>query len=295
MEIKDQAHQLRQMVKRKYDQKNKQLQLNRVGQQQVIAIASGKGGVGKTSLSVNLGISLGQQDKKVLVMDADLGLSNVHLIVGESPKYNLYDVLQGKKSLAEIVCRTGTGIDIIAGGNGFNQLADLSGEERFRFIEQLDVLKMYDIIIIDTGAGVSKNVTSFLLAADKIIIVTTPEPTAVTDAYGIIKTLAGEGKELDIDLVVNRAQTVVQARKVAERIIGLARQSLNIQVTSLGLVFQDRGVEEALFKKTPFILLNPKAKSSIAVKSIGGKLLNLPYKDKLDGNWIKQIFGRVFS
>ena len=295
MTSKDQAHQLREMVREKYDQANEELKNNRIGKQQVFAIASGKGGVGKTNLSVNLGISLAKKNKKVLVMDADLGLSNVQVILGEIPPYNLYHVLQGEKTLTEVVFHTKSGIDIIAGSNGFSQLANLSGEERFRFIEQLEVLKTYDIIIIDTGAGVSKNVTSFLLAADKVIIITTPQPTSVTDAYGIIKVLATQNKKIQINLVVNRGQTVIQARDVSQRISKIARQYLGIEINNLGMVFEDKTVEEALFKRIPFIVLNPKSKSSIAVESIGAKLLNLPDVTKSDGNWMIKLFGKIFN
>ncbi len=294
MESKDQAYHLREMVKQSQDQINEQFKDNRVGRQQVIAIASGKGGVGKTNLSVNLGISLAQRNKKVLVMDADLGLSNVQVVLGEMPTYNLYHVLQGEKTLKEVVFHTKSGIDIIAGSNGFSELADLSGEERFRFIEQLEVLKTYDIIIIDTGAGVSKNVTSFLLAADKAIIVTTPQPTSVTDAYGIIKVLATENKNIQIDLIVNRGRTVMQARSVSERIRKIAKQYLDIEINSLGMVFEDKIVEEALFKKVPFIILKPKSKSSVAVESIGSKLLNLPDIHQRDENWMVKLFGKIF-
>ena len=187
--VKDQAEGLRELVSRRNLERNEKQKASRSGQQQVIAVASGKGGVGKTGFSVNLAISMASKGKKVLVLDADLGLSNVNVVMGEVPKYNLFHVLKGERLMKDVVFPTKHGIDIIAGANGFSELADLSGEERHRFIAQLDYLANYDIIVIDTGAGVSKNVTSFLHAADKVIIITTPEPTSVTDAYGIIKLI----------------------------------------------------------------------------------------------------------
>ena len=217
-----------------------------------------------------------QKGQRVLLMDADLGLSNVNVVMGIVPQYNLYHVLKGERQLHEVVFKTKYGVDIVAGASGFSELADLSGEERFRFIEQLDYLEHYDQIVLDTGAGISKNVTTFLHAADKIIIVTTPEPTSVTDAYGIIKVLVAENKNLDLQIVINRCESAMEGRKVSDRMIGIVKRYLASDITNLGLIYQDKLVKKSLFHRTPFIVLDPKSKSSISVSSIGNKLLDIP-------------------
>jgi flagellar biosynthesis protein FlhG len=293
----DQAEMLRQMVADQHRQERQQKMVTRQGRQEILAVASGKGGVGKTSLSVNLGISLYRQGKRALILDCDLGLSNVNILMGELPKYNLFHVLKGERQLTDIIYTTRYGIDIIAGASGFNELANLTGSERQRFIDKLDALSRYEYIILDVGAGIGANVTSFLYAADRILIVTTPEPTAVTDAYGIIKVLANESRTLDIGLIVNKVETVAEGRKVAERIIGIARQYLSIEVTNVGLIYRDRCAEEALYKRVPYLIHDPKAKCSISVEAIAARLQNLPYEHRLldDGSVIKNFFKTIFG
>ncbi|MGI6225623.1 MAG: MinD/ParA family protein, partial [Peptococcales bacterium] len=156
----------------------------------VITVASGKGGVGKTNFTLNFGLALAELGQKVLILDADLGLANVDVILGIVPKYNLLHVINDEKELSEIVIEGPKGIKIIPGGSGIYELADLKEWQLERFLIRLTTLeKEYDYLLIDTGAGISKNVLDFALAADEIFIITTPEPTSITDAYGLIKTL----------------------------------------------------------------------------------------------------------
>ena len=167
----DQAEQLRQMMK------------SRTGDSartRVIAISSGKGGVGKTNMSINLALAYAQLGKKVIVMDADLGLANVNVALGIIPKYNLYHLIRKQKKMKDILLDTNYGIQIVAGASGFSKIANLSDEERNDFITELSELSSADVIIIDTSAGVSNNVLAFIAAADEALIVTTPEPTAIT-------------------------------------------------------------------------------------------------------------------
>ncbi|HSA14038.1 MAG TPA: AAA family ATPase, partial [Spirochaetota bacterium] len=160
-----------------------------------IAVTSGKGGVGKTSLSVSLAIALAQNNLSVTLLDADLGLANINVILGIIPKYNLYHVIKGKKKLKEVIIEVPEGIKIIAGASGFHQLANLEQKQRMDFIKAISDLDADDYMIVDTGAGVSQNVLSFVIAADEVIVVTTPEPTAITDAYGIIKSIASQAPD----------------------------------------------------------------------------------------------------
>ena len=178
----DQAENLRKMMKSGAANKSNP-------KTRVITISSGKGGVGKTNIAVNLGIAFAELGKKVVVMDADLGLANVNVLLGIIPKYNLFQLIKKQKTMKDIIIDTEYGIEIIAGASGFSKIANLNEEERGAFIRELDVLSYADIVIVDTGAGVSQNVLDFIVATDEAIIITTPEPTAITDAYGIIKII----------------------------------------------------------------------------------------------------------
>ena len=230
----DQAEKLREMVQTKNGNSG-----NGSKKTRIIAISSGKGGVGKTNISINMALAYAQLGKKVIVMDADLGLANVNVVLGVIPKYNLYHLIRKQKTMRDIILDTNYGIQIVAGASGFSKIANLSEEERTNFITELSELSTADIIIVDTGAGVSNNVLSFIAAADDVLIVTTPEPTAITDAYGIIKIIATEINNLNLGLklVVNRVKGIADGKKVANRVINIASQFLNLKVDYLGMRF----------------------------------------------------------
>ena len=256
-----------------------------------IAVASGKGGVGKTNFAINLGILFARAGKRVIVMDMDLGLANVNVLLGVIPKFSLYNVLKGEKKLGEIVIDTAQGIRIIAGASGFSKLADLNEDERMRFVEGIADVGDVDIVIIDTGAGVSRNVLSFVLASDEAIIVTTPEPTSITDAYGIVKAISVEDLpdisdrdgQLPIKLVVNRVASVAEGRQVAERVINIAGQFLNVRVENLGFVYQDEAVSASVMKQKPFVVADPKCRASECMDHISRRLLGMPVESRSGG------------
>jgi len=283
---KDQAERLRLIMQKK------NVDSEMIRQPRVITISSGKGGVGKTNIAINLAIAFSEIGKKVVVMDADLGLANVNVILGIIPKYNLYHVLKGQKRLGEIIVDTPYGIQIIAGASGFAQLADLDEEARESFIKELKDLIYADIIIIDTGAGVSQNVLTFLKSADDAIIITTPEPTAITDAYGIIKTISSEINAPNVKLVVNRVKSYMEGKRVAERVISIAGQFLNIKVDNLGFIFEDIAVQKSVIKQDPFIKSAPNSKASQSIKHLMTRLANIKYNGTGGfGKFLKNLFG----
>lgn len=262
----------------------------------IITIASGKGGVGKTNVATNLALAYGALGQKVILMDADLGLANVNVVLGIIPKYNLYHVIRKQKQMSDILMDTEYGIQIVAGASGFAKIANLSEEERHGFIDELQHLSDADIIIIDAGAGVSNNVLAFVAAADEAIIVTTPEPTAITDAYGIIKIIATEidNLNLGLKLIVNRVKSVTEGKKVSERVINIAGQFLNLKIDYLGYVYDDPTVQQAVIKQKPFIVLDPRSKASICIHQIAGRLEKVEYRDGGGvGQFLKRLFGRL--
>jgi len=280
----DQAANLRRLV----------IQNSATRKTKTIAITSGKGGVGKTSVAVSLAIALAKRNYSVTLLDADLGLANVNVVLGIIPKYNLYHVIKGKKKLEEIIIDVPEGIKIIAGASGFHQLANLDVKQREYFIKALSELNDDDYMIIDTGAGISQNVLSFLVASDEVIVVTTPEPTAITDAYGTIKAIAANDPDKTVKLLVNRAQTVTEAKKVAQRVINIAGQFLNIKVDNLGFIFDDLYVGKSIRNQKPFIVSYPKSKASTCIEIIADRVANIE-SDTDKGTGMLSFFRRFFG
>jgi len=260
----------------------------------IVTVTSGKGGVGKTNVSVNMALAYARLGKKVVVMDADLGLANVNVMLNMIPKYNLYHVIRKQKTMKEIMVETEYGISIVAGASGFSKIANLTEEERQNFIEELDTLSNADIIIIDTSAGVSSNVLDFIAAADDAVIITTPEPTAITDAYGIIKIIAAEIDNLNmgLKLVVNRVKTVAEAKKVSDRMTTIAGQFLNLKVDYLGFIYDDATVSQAVLRQKPFMVIDPKCKASICVQHIVSRMEKTSVTESGGfGNMMRRLFG----
>ncbi|MCL2154975.1 MAG: MinD/ParA family protein [Leptospirales bacterium] len=282
----DQAANLRRLVLEK--------KTNGLAGARTIVITSGKGGVGKTSLAVSLAIAIANDGKSVTLFDADLGLANINVLLGIIPKYNLYHVIKGKKKLKDIIIDVPEGIKIIAGASGFQQLANLDVKQREEFINSIAELSNDDFLLVDTGAGISQNVLSFVMAADEVIVVTTPEPTAITDAYGIIKAIASQSNEKLIKLIVNRAQSVAEGKRVAQRVINIAGQFLNVKVEDLGFVYEDIYVPKSVRNQKPFIVSYPACKASGCVKVIADRINNkLVENEKGSGivSFIKNILG----
>ena len=237
----------------------------------VIAITSGKGGVGKTNISINIAIAYAQLGKSVILIDADMGMANSHVLLNNMvPDRNLMHVINRQKKMSEIVLDTEYGFKFIAGANGFSKLANLSKEDLEAFAKEFTSLSNADIIIIDTGAGVAENVLQFVAAADEVCIVTNPEPPAIADAYGIIKIIVTElaDRELNLRLLVNRALTADEAKRVSDRIITIAGQFLNFKVHYIGFIYDDPVVPAAVKRQKPFMIVNPTSKPSVCIKHL---------------------------
>lgn len=255
----------------------------------IIAMTSGKGGVGKSTLSVNLAISMAKMGKKVLLFDGDLGLANINVLMGIIPEHNIYEVMKGKKKLKDIIVSTSFGIDIIAGANGISQLANIDETQRNTFMDQLVGLEGYDIMMIDTGAGVGANVIGLVLPADEIVVVTTPEPTAITDAYGMIKSIVVNSADKNINLIVNRVPSAVEAKRVADRLTSISSQFLKTDVKSVGFVFEESLVQKSIRSQRPHVSLYPGSRSSACMNHIAARILNVDI-DSISGSGILGFF-----
>ncbi len=234
-----------------------------------ITVTSGKGGVGKTSLVANMAICLAQAGQKVIILDADLGLANIDVIFGIRPKHSLMDVLNGSMNIDEVMVQGPHGIQIIAGGSGVAELADIESEQAQRLFSQLRFLEdKADFLLIDTGAGISDSVISFCQAADQIVVITTTEPTALADAYGIIKIISSRRPESHVSVLVNRVETDEEGLQVHSRLARVANEFLGFQVHHLGTLPQDRNMHIAVRQQTPLMLFSPMSPAATGLRKI---------------------------
>ncbi len=259
-----------------------------------IAITSGKGGVGKTNMTANLALALAQRKQRVLVLDADLGLANVDIAMGLLPRYNLMHVLSGEMTLEEIMVTAPLGVSVIASGSGIRALVDLTDDARAKLLEALASLKKkYDFLLIDTSAGLGRNVLGFVLAADEILVVTTPEPTALRDAYSLIKLVFQENSHAVVKLIVNMVRNEAEAREVSDRLTVLAHHFLGAAIAPLGYVVSDPHVGESVRAQNPLLMLYPGSPASRCIKSIALQLTNGQVKGARSD--LKGFFARVLE
>ncbi|AAX16786.1 Flagellar synthesis regulator FleN [Borrelia hermsii YBT] len=246
-----------------------------------IAVTSGKGGVGKSNIAVGLALKYASLGKKVLVFDADIGMANINILLGVIPKYSIYHMIMQGRGIKDVITKTEYNIDLLAGASGTTELLDLSEAEMNQFIKELLKVYEYDIVIIDTSAGISRQVISFLFSSDDVVIITTPEPTSITDAYGIIKVLSHKMENLkNLRLVVNRVANVSEGKVVAKKVIDISSQFLNLNIDYLGYVYEDQNIRNSVFKQRPFILLNPNSKASYCLDSIVAALEEITLDNK---------------
>lgn len=239
----------------------------------VVAVTSGKGGVGKSNIAVNLAIQLASAGKNVVLLDADLGLANADVLCNIALTSNLSHVIARKKELADVMVQAPGGFALIGGASGLARMADLSDHDRQRLITAMGELEeRVDIILIDTGAGISPNVLSFTRAADEVLVVTTPEPTAITDAYAVVKVISREQSQRRISLLVNQVRSPAEAAVVHERIAQVARQFLSVSVFDAGYVVTDEHVPAAVRRRVPFVIDSPKSPASQCIARLAIRL-----------------------
>jgi flagellar biosynthesis protein FlhG len=239
----------------------------------VIAVTSGKGGVGKSNIAVNLAIKLASAGKKVVLLDADLGLANADVLCNIDLPSNLSHVIARKRELADVMVDAPGGFRLIGGASGLARMADLTDCDRQRLVDALAELEAQtDIILIDTGAGISPNVLSFTRCADEVLVVTTPEPTAITDAYAVIKVISRDAPDRSVSLLVNQVHEPAEGRLVYERIAKVAKQFLGVHVQDAGYVSSDPEVPAAVRRRTPFLLANPRCAASQGIGQLAMRL-----------------------
>lgn len=239
----------------------------------IVTITSGKGGVGKTSISLNLSLALASQGFKVCLFDADLGLANVNILTGIYPKRDLAGVISGQFTLNDIIIRNYQGIDIIPGSSGIDKLANLTRTQTGTLISAFLDLESYDYFIFDTSAGISSQVISFCMASHEIVLVVTTEPTSLTDAYAMLKVLAKHGYERPVRVIVNQVTSADTAKKAYSKLKNTARKFLSLKVAPLGVMASDKNVRAAVVSQTPFYKLFPDTVAAKCIENICNKLV----------------------
>ena len=281
--MEDQAARLRKLIENRIEERPAARQMfdgqHRIPEiehvpPRVIAVTSGKGGVGKTNLTVNLAIALGMAGKRVLIIDADLGMANVDVVLGTVSKMNLLHLLQPEVMLQDVLLRGPYGVNYISGGSGMEQIVDFSSEEQGRLMGKLMACDaIADIILIDTGAGLGKHVMDFILAVDEVVLVTTPEPTALTDAYAVMKAYSRYSANRDMKLVVNRAYDESEGNDVVTKLRRTAERFLQMNLSQLGYIYEDRNVMRAVKQQKPFMIAYPGTIASKCVRAVANNIL----------------------
>lgn len=285
----DQAEQLRKMMQQTDAAKPTA---------RVITVTSGKGGVGKTSISINLAIQLSRLGKRVVVFDADFGLANIEVMLGVRPQYNLADMMFKGKDLTDIITQGEEGISFISGGSGIQELASMNRDQVMFLTSRLISLdKFADVIIVDTGAGISDSVLEFVLASTEVLLVATPEPTSITDAYSLLKALNRKEEfvkeDTSIKMISNRVKSTAEGQSLYEKMSVVSEKFLDIPITYLGSVPMDEQISKAVMRQKPVSVINPDAPSAKAIKQIAETLLELDTKETSENRGMFQLFSNL--
>lgn len=250
----------------------------------IMAVSSGKGGVGKTNSVVNLAVAFSRMGKRCLVLDADLGLGNIDVLLGLAPRYNVSDLLRGERTMEEVVVRGPSGVMILPAASGVYELTDLKAEERLALSSHLEKFSSeIDMLIIDTGAGISTNVLYFNVAAQDIVVVVSPEPTSITDAYALMKVLHKRHGERRFKLLVNTARTRKEGIEVFRKISLAAERFLNLSVEYVGCVLRDDDVVRAVREQKAVLELYPDSKASACFMDIAREISATPPSKEIKG------------
>ncbi|NLM20977.1 MAG: MinD/ParA family protein [Peptococcaceae bacterium] len=264
----DQVTKLRRLVREKDKVKVK---LNNM---RVIAVSSGKGGVGKTNLVVNLALALAEHKYKIIILDGDLGLANVDVAFGVIPDYNIRHLITGQKKIEDILYPVARGVTIFPGASGISELANLDRGQLENVLVNMGRLEnMADILLIDTGAGLGHTVLNFISASDDVIVVLTPEPPAMTDAYGLIKAIKNMQTKVNVNVVVNMVENELEAQQTYERLEQAVKRFLGLPINLLGWIYKDPLVNRSVLNQKPVGFTNSRSPAYKCIQGIASNIM----------------------
>lgn len=266
----------------------------------VITVTSGKGGVGKSNTAINLAIQFRKMGKKVIILDADFGMANIEIMFGTVPKHNLCDLIYQGKNIKEIITWGPMDVGFISGGSGIAGMSNLSRDYLNTIIQNLTELdEMADVIIVDTGAGIADAVMEFLVASGEILLVTTPEPTSITDSYSLLKILYKHPRfkeeETKVKMIANRVEREAEGEVLYNKLNAVVTRYLKIPMTYLGSVPQDMQLSRAVMQQTPVSLQNPGARSSMAYERIANKLMDKEEMERQPRRGMAAFFAHIIG
>ena len=288
----DQAEQLRKLVQQN-NSRTKRIA-------RVITVTSGKGGVGKSSISVNLALEFAKSGKKVIILDADFGLANIEVMLGIRPAFNLADLMFGGKTLKEVITQGPENIGFISGGSGIHELSRLTRDQIINLTRRLAELdELADIIIVDTGAGIADSVLEFVAASSEVLLVATPEPTSITDAYALLKTLNRKSEfsteSTRISMVANRITKAEEGEELYEKLNIVVSKFLNFELHYLGGIMQDDQMSKAIIRQQPILTLYPNSIASKGLKELSMKLNGEELPKEQGKKGITQLFANLIK
>ncbi|MDF2607703.1 MAG: 4Fe-4S iron sulfur cluster binding s, NifH/frxC family protein [Bacillales bacterium] len=262
--MRDQAESLRRRL-------NKQ---HRGSSAKVLSVISGKGGVGKSNFALNFSISLSQKGHSVLLIDLDIGMGNIDILMGFTADRTIVDLFNKQLPIQEVIKSGPNGLSYVAGGTAFNKLFEFDNDRLQIFFNEFEkLLQEYEYIILDMGAGLSDVSFRFLMASNEILVVTTTEPTAITDAYASIKYINSQNNEIPISLLLNRSRNVSEGKQVVTRLSNAVKQFLKKETRLLGIIPDDPEVSRAVSQQIPFIINNPNSRASTSIKEISDRFV----------------------
>jgi flagellar biosynthesis protein FlhG len=255
-----------------------------------IAFTSGKGGVGKSSLVLNTGLALARRGQRVTILDGDLGLASLNVLLGLSPRFDLRHVVSGERRLSQVILHGPHGLRIIPAGSGVAELAGLGEGARHRLLAQLDdVARSVDYLLIDTGAGISPTVLSLILAADEAMVVTRPEPTALADAYALMKVIVRRDPGYPFHLLINMVRDADEARQIYEGLVAILMKFLSYRPGYAGHVVVDPEVGRAVMQQVPFVVRTPPSPAALAVDGLAAELLGEAAAPRPDATFWQRV------
>lgn len=288
----DQAAKLRDMMKMQIKEKKSQAR--------IITVTSGKGGVGKSSVSINLALEFKKQGKNVIIFDADFGLANIEVMFGAIPKYNLADLIFKGKELKDIIVNGPMDIGFISGGSGINGLSNMTNDQVLYLIYKLgEIETLADVIIIDTGAGISDSVLEFVMSSAEVLLVATPEPTSITDSYALLKALnsrQGYSREnTTIKVVANRVQNQDDGENLYNKLNVVVSKFLDVNLEYLGMIPIDNNMSKAVMQQKPISMAYPNSVASKAFEKLSEKLMNIQIEGDDKKTGIAMVFAKMFK
>jgi flagellar biosynthesis protein FlhG len=282
----DQAQRLRQMAVQNASN-------NATSKPRIITVTSGKGGVGKSNIVVNLSIALQKMGKKVMIFDADIGMGNDDIIMGCSSRYNVFDVISKGKEIQDVVLTGPFGVKLLAGGSALTKVEDLTETERNLFLNKLSALTGFDYIIMDTGAGVNKSVLGFIACSEDLVIVTTPEPTSLTDAYSLLKAVKHFNIKDSAKVIVNRSLDNKEADLTYNKFNNAVTKFLGMKLEYLGKISEDKKLAYAVRSQQPVIISYPHSEAAQDINKIASKIEGANHKSS--GMGVEGLFKKIFS